>query len=400
MAPTRQKKRKSTESISSVDVQRFPAPPQLVPTKTRSPVTTPMNRSPIRKPTIGITAGQKQALIDNLQLESKSFGVLSIGHVELQVTNLSIVTERARKLRAQYMLQAQGLRTRIEIRVNRIPMALRKANMGELLLKHNDNSFKSAPIARLSPAKSQSPVKTFQQREQIRASPSPNRPSKRLRYGSWLSTFKFPNNTSDEMAIDKENEDIENPKKRLRGPPQPPARTTSRANLKPSQVLSPRSANSRSHPQPTTHPTTSPGKSMLARPVSPLKPSPPIPTGGPSSILTNMVAKAKTTRGTAATRKATEASTAGNIGRGKRAAAPAPPPKTGRGRAESDSSNASGSTVVRKAPVPAAKKAAPAVKRTVMSTIKGMGSNATTKKASTAKTVAAPTGGRILRKRN
>ena len=55
------------------------------------------------------------------------------------------VTERARKLRAQYNLQAQGLRTRIEIRVNRIPMALRKLKMGDLLLKHSTDQQR--PIA-------------------------------------------------------------------------------------------------------------------------------------------------------------------------------------------------------------------------------------------------------------
>jgi hypothetical protein len=70
MAPTRQKKRKSTESTTSLDVQSFPAPPQLLPTKEKTPARTPTNRSPIRKSTMGITLGQKQALIDNLQLES------------------------------------------------------------------------------------------------------------------------------------------------------------------------------------------------------------------------------------------------------------------------------------------------------------------------------------------
>lgn len=50
------------------------------------------------------------------------------------------VTERARKLRAQYALQAQSLRTRIELRVNRIPKSLRKANMGELLEKYIEMS--------------------------------------------------------------------------------------------------------------------------------------------------------------------------------------------------------------------------------------------------------------------
>lgn len=39
-------------------------------------------------------------------------------------------------MRAQYSLQAQGLRSRIEIRVNRIPTSLRKMKMGDLLLKY------------------------------------------------------------------------------------------------------------------------------------------------------------------------------------------------------------------------------------------------------------------------
>lgn len=202
------------------------------------------------------------------------------------------------------------------------------------------------------------------------------------------------------MVTDKENEDIENPKKRPRGPPEPPVRTTSRADLKPSQVLSPRSANSQTHSRPANKGTVSPGKFFLARPVSPLKPSPPARVGGAAGILTNMVDNAKATRGAATTRKVTKASSAGGVGRGKRAAAPAPAPKAGRGRAASDSSNTSGSTVIRKAPAPAAKKVAPATKRTVMGTIKAMGVGTTTKKAPGSKAVAAPIGGRVLRKRN
>ncbi|KAH8592048.1 Borealin N terminal-domain-containing protein [Bisporella sp. PMI_857] len=363
MAPTRQKKRKSTESTSSVDVQNFPAPPKLVPTKMQSPSRAPNSRSPIRKAPIGITISQKQALIDNLQLE---------------------ITERARKLRAQYMLQAQGLRTRVEIRVNRIPMALRKANMGDLLLKHSENKAKLVPaIAPGSPAKHSNAGKNLIQREQSRASPSPRRPTKRH---------------SDEITTDKENEDIENPKKRTRGPPQPPDRTTSRVNLQPDQVLSPRSANSRTLPKSPIRPTVPP-KTGVSRPPSPLKPAVPASSGGAASILTNMVEKAKTTRGMA-TRKAVEPTTASGVGRGKRAVAAAPAPKVGRGRAASDSSNGSGSTVIRKS-APAPKKAAPATKRTVMSTIKGIGAGASTKKAPGPKVApaAAPAGGRVLRKR-
>jgi hypothetical protein len=81
------------------------------------------------------------------------------------------------------MLQAQGLRTRIEIRVNRIPMALRRANMGQLLLKYSEDTSKatsSKPIQK-SPTKAKSPAKALV--EVSRASPSPQqRSAKRLRF--------------------------------------------------------------------------------------------------------------------------------------------------------------------------------------------------------------------------
>lgn len=142
----------------------------------------------------------------------------------------------------------------------------------------------------------------------------------------------------------------------------------------------------------------SPTKSYLARPVSPLKPTAPVPAGGAAGILTNMVEKAKATRG--GTRKLTEntkpAASIAGVGRGKRAVPPSSAPIVGRGRASilSESSESSNSTIVRK-PVPA--KQAP-VKKTVMSTIKQMGH----KKAPVVKAPAATasTAGRVLRKRN
>ena len=98
-----------------------------------------------------ITQGQKQALIDNLQLESE--------HLDLQSESSLIfraVTERARKLRAQYALQAQSLRTRVELRVNRIPKSLRTAKMGDLLLRYAESRRQEAeaavkPIAQPAP---------------------------------------------------------------------------------------------------------------------------------------------------------------------------------------------------------------------------------------------------------
>ncbi|CZR65866.1 uncharacterized protein PAC_15766 [Phialocephala subalpina] len=369
MAPTRSKKqRKSTESASSVDVQNFPAPPQMVPTKTQTP---PNNRSPIRKTKMGITAAQRQALIDNLQLE---------------------ITERARKLRAQYTMQAQQLRTRIEIRVNRIPAALRKAKMGDLLLKYSETASKTAAS---TSHKINSPAKNLIQEEQARSriSPSPQRGTKRLRHVISSHFYSLLDN------MDKENEDIENPKKRTRGAPVPPARTTSKAKIQPSQVLSPRSANSRTLPRSPIARPVSPQKSFLARPVSPLKPTAPAPSGGSAGILTNMVEKAKTTRATVTGKVTAESSTIG-AGRGRRAAPAASAPKVGRGRAStiSESSDSSNTTVVRK-PVALAKKA-PA-KKTMMSTIKGMGSQKKMPAAAKSTASAAPVStGRVLRKRN
>lgn len=82
-----------------------------------------------------ITESQKQALMDNLQLEGKPVKG-PLWHV--CGSDRGIVTERARKLRAQYALQAQSLRTRIELRINRIPHSLRKANIGELYQKYQE----------------------------------------------------------------------------------------------------------------------------------------------------------------------------------------------------------------------------------------------------------------------
>lgn len=58
------------------------------------------------------------------------------------------MNERVRRLRAQYEVQAQALRHRIEMRINRVPKKLWNAKMGELLLKHatSGTSHIVAPI--------------------------------------------------------------------------------------------------------------------------------------------------------------------------------------------------------------------------------------------------------------
>lgn len=62
-----------------------------------------------------------------------------------------LVNERVRRLRAQYEVQAQALRRRIEMRINRVPKKLWNAKMGELLLQH-------ARAQSIAPAKLAAPV--------------------------------------------------------------------------------------------------------------------------------------------------------------------------------------------------------------------------------------------------
>ncbi|KAI0109567.1 Borealin N terminal-domain-containing protein [Nemania sp. FL0031] len=347
MAPTRLRKRKSESSSSA-------SPPQ---------------RSPIKKRKLGITLAQKQALIDNLQLE---------------------ISERARRLRAQYNIQAQQLRSRVEMRVNRIPRTLRRLKMSELPTRsHYSQQPRPGPRYQYVTKPPPVPAKDGTSPKPIPRKPvptaSPTRGQKRL--------------SNEISGSDKENhgQPIDNPKKRLRG-----GATLPKAPATASQILSPTTSNTRIIPRDRP---ASPTKSMISRPASPVKG----PATKPSSnILSSIVEKAKATRPAAATRKATASSTASSstgttattaTGRTRKAAAPPPSTTVTRGRRKvsvtSESSEASTATVVKKTTTASrSARAAPAAKRTVMSTIK----STATKKAPAAKAAPAATG-RTLRKR-
>ncbi|KAI9764481.1 MAG: hypothetical protein M1840_008407 [Geoglossum simile] len=395
MAPLRSKQHKPSDSSTGLGAggARNPLPQtRTIATKTGSPTarTPKKNMSPIQKRR-AITQAQKQALIDNLQLE---------------------ISERARKLRAQYSLQAQGLRTRIEIRVNRIPVALRKANIGELLVKYSEEQRPSSVATKQVAATGMFPALKGATKgvESKNTSNSP-RGTKRL---------------SDEMSCDadKENDShvgLAMSKKRTKVTAAPIAstRTTSRTKPAASQILSPKSynTNSRNLIRSPIRPPTSPAKSNIARPVSPLKPHPPTSasatsnatTSIPTGVVAGMVEKIKSAR-TAATRKITPATSAAPAptGRAKRIVARAAAPNTtagvtGRGRAASNSSHASvsttGTVVTRlkgRAVVPA-QKAEGKVKAAVG---RAGGLTAAARKAASAAAVEVPAAGkRILRKR-
>lgn len=98
--------------------------------------------------------------------------------------------------------------------------------------------------------------------------------------------------------MDKENAvqaDLQNPKKRARTmKPTAPPRIGSRSKVQPSQVLSPKSSNSRTLPQSPIRPTMPTAHSNLAHPTSPLKTA--LPVTSTTTTLAGMVEKAKTTR--------------------------------------------------------------------------------------------------------
>lgn len=335
MAPTRP--RQPNMSIESLDTSAFPAPPQD--RIDRSPTKTP-TRSPIKKVRRGITLKQKQALIDNLQLE---------------------IAERARKLRAQEALQCRGLRTRVEIRINRVPSAMRKPKMKDLLAKYlAQQEAKSNPILPGMVPKVAPAASTMRH-----AASAPSLAQKRK---------------SDESFSDEENDEVSNPKKRSKPSPDPvPGPSAAARTKEPVKALSPRPANTSSRPttatstnspiRPPTSKLVQPTKSYLARPAAASKaPSPIKPQGGAATMLNSLVTKAKASR-SASTRKITPASTttASAAARArKQTAVPPPVPRATRARTSNtseSSANSHGTTIVRK-PVPISK-TAPAKKEPV-----------------------------------
>ncbi|PNY27150.1 Uncharacterized protein TCAP_02921 [Tolypocladium capitatum] len=374
MAPVRQKKRVSDQSTASTRRHGASTDGKM---PLKDDPSTPRHRSPIKKQRMGISVQQKQALIDNLQLE---------------------VTERARRLRAQYNLQALGLRSRIEIRINRIPTSLRKTKMGDLLVKYIEQEQNQ--IAGRPPP--------------VPANDTPRSSPQKSVYGAARSqapgrAYKGMDVHSNELTRDKENE-MENmdQKRKIRG-----AQGTESGLVRPAQVLSPTSSNSRLA---NRHGSASPTKSQTARHGSPLKSSGGSRSAVVTSVLSSMVERAKATRhgGTRKATTASEASSSSNATtsttrtKGRRPVAAAatasrgPPsrPATragGRASGTSETSDASTGTVVKKA---GAGKAVRATKKTTtMGTIrKGVAGGA---KRATAKPAAASTSasGRVLRKR-
>ncbi|KAL2266587.1 hypothetical protein VTJ83DRAFT_5939 [Remersonia thermophila] len=185
------------------------------------------DEGPAKRQRMGLTLAQKQALIDNLQLE---------------------ITERARKLRANYNIHAQSLRTRIEIRVNRIPLALRKLTMEELLERCAKEVQQKPSLLTSSLRGPPVPAKDVPvSRPPTRGGAAPAHPPKRRSH--------------EISGVDKENE-VRTPPKKARADGPSVVRNPN------THVLSPTTVNSRVAPRPATagapnpaRPGTSSGRS-------------------------------------------------------------------------------------------------------------------------------------------
>ncbi|KAK3395689.1 Borealin N terminal-domain-containing protein [Sordaria brevicollis] len=363
-----------------------------------------------KKRRTGITAAQKQALIDNLQLE---------------------LTERARKLRANYNIHAQSLRTRVEIRVNRIPMSLRKVKMGDLIQKYSsDQQQKAATTARGPPvppkdATTTRPVlqrpataSTFRPTSPMRPSPiktmrlAPFSPTKSQGLTSILTTS---NHSHEVSSRDKENYEIEptSPEKRQR---LGPAADILRKD--PNQVLSPTSSNQRLAPRGERTPSPTKPHYQTGTFVRPISPTKPTASTSASALLSTMVEKARSRANSpqkqSTITEATQASAAKSRARAATTSTASATTRTSRriSGASVSSEASSGSSVAGRRQRPATatgtRPAAGTKKGGVMSTIK-KGVAATKKaagggkdkaeKAGASASAAPAASGRVLRKR-
>ncbi|KAL9021257.1 MAG: hypothetical protein Q9185_001541 [Variospora sp. 1 TL-2023] len=327
-----------------------------------------------------------------------------------------LVTERARKLRAQYALQAQSLRARIELRVNRIPTAMRKAKMGELYQKYlesieqtSESALKKPTLPAEAPKQQPSPSKPI--------APSPSKEAEPI------LLHRGTKRPSDHISADDDKENTPDPTHPLSSKKRPKPNTAHPSNPSAAAILSPKSSNARSNHQSPMRPHLgSPQKSYLSHPTSPLKPTSGFATAAPkpaspakaAAILATTTAasaiaaneKPRATR----TRAAAVAAAAGKPAKAPTAAAPKAKPafitRAKRGvepatevgsRTVSAASNTStGTTVVRKMGrgAAAAGGAKPKAKAKEGAAEKGVG-----KKGSAAAVEAPPQGRRVLRKR-
>ncbi|CAL5867151.1 uncharacterized protein PFLUO_LOCUS1363 [Penicillium psychrofluorescens] len=287
-------------------------------------VTTPTGR-PMKK--MRMTQSQKQALMDNLQLE---------------------ITDRARKLRAQYALQAHDLRARMERRVNRIPISQRKEIMGELLERHSLASLSASPSRKQVPSKAT--------RHATNISVDPETSTAGARDGRVKRTSHEGHYSDKENAPAADTpEGLKNPKRRGKAGASRVVSQDVRENDQ--RILSPKSLNSRTYPH-SPFRAVSPekaGQSYASRPTSPLKPSSPLKGAGASTYDNARTRPRGATTSTVRAPAQAKKTTANRAATGpKTVRSPGPRPATRQGERKNStgtvsSSTSSGTTVMKTA---------------------------------------------------
>ena len=180
------------------------------------------------------------------------------------------MNEKTRQLRATYALQCSDLKSRIERRINRVPISMRGMRMGELMAKQQQQSPVKAPAL---PAKSplRSPIKPRLEERPLPSLPSPSKlPSPTRNQMPYSQKMRKRKSSAVEIPSDKENhepdsttssaEDVSFGKsKRVKTdnastsqPKRPVSRVARKAvksQVNTTGVLSPRSHNSRTLPR-------------------------------------------------------------------------------------------------------------------------------------------------------
>jgi hypothetical protein len=231
---------------------------------------TTMDPIPTLCPITGLTAEAKASVLSNLRLE---------------------IDARVEKLRAQCDAQCASLQSRLERRVNRIPVVTRQTTLLELLKTDAEymgepapapptTRVKTAAVTKKAAAPAPATRKTRNaaptnaiatssaapasaSEERPRSAPKPNKPTPA--YAKATKTTQAKKRSSDDMSSeDKENAELPAPKKRTKAAPaaQKPAAPTTRATratsrstkTAPAHVLSPKNnaANARKPAAPRT----------------------------------------------------------------------------------------------------------------------------------------------------
>ena len=246
------------------------------------------------------------------------------------------------------------------MRISRVPKSLRIITMGELFTSQLASEAIKARRAAENGAGSRhdvrkvaSPISAPSHVATSKDYSSASRGTKRTRYESCdldgmgnMAKFCSDDSYSSE---DKENGvqmELSNPKKRTKTTKkaESPKRSVN-ARLQENQILSPKSSNSQTLPKSPIRPRVSPGKSFLARPLSPLKGTG--PQNKVSGTLIGLVEKAKSIR-TLPSKKTTVGPVASGARVKKGAQIPTTQTQT-KDRDTSNSSSNSAGTVVKAA---------------------------------------------------